>query len=519
MAYGRKINKRKNSFINVLTIMDYEEQYEQLQALKKLKNNMALFGKYCFPTALKKTTPPFHTDIYKYLADEEKKRVLIAAPRGTAKSTVTTLIYPLWRAAFKASDEELFIVIISESQAQSINFLSRIKYHLTFSQEFKRVFGDLGPETAQRWTHTDIILANQTRIVAVGTGQRVRGFLQGDTRPNLIIVDDFESELNAYTPEARAKNRKWLTEAVIPSLSDDGKIAMIGTVISEDCFLCWAKESSAWNVLWFSIWNDDEKSIWPERFPKERILSIKEEFKSVGNINGFFQEYMNIAQSPEDAPFQPEWIKMHHWEYTRIQGQNCLIKNKGLENEKTKPVELYTGVDPASSLSTRADYFVITTIAIDAENNKYIVDIYRNRISPAEQPKLIINTYKKFKPRRIKVETVGYQEALRTAVRELMKEESLYIPGLESGVKPRNSKSERLLSLVPLFAKGTFYFRPEDIKAQQEFLSYPKGKHDDIMDAIWTALDGAKPCRIKDFKKLSDDEWRKPKKSLDWLTL
>ncbi len=499
--------------------MDYEEKYEQLQALKKLKNNMALFGKYCFPTALKKTTPPFHTDIYKYLADEEKKRVLIAAPRGTAKSTVTTLIYPLWRAAFKASDEELFIVIISESQAQSINFLSRIKYHLTFSQEFKRVFGDLGPETASRWTHTDIILANQTRIVAVGTGQRVRGFLQGDTRPNLIIVDDFESELNAYTPEARAKNRKWLTEAVIPSLSDDGKIAMIGTVISEDCFLCWAKESSAWAVLWFSIWNDEEKSIWPERFPKERILSIKEEFKSVGNINGFFQEYMNIAQSPEDAPFQPNWIKMHHWEYTRIQGQNCLIKNKGLENEKTKPVELYTGVDPASSLSTRADYFVITTIAIDAENNKYIVDIYRNRISPAEQPKLIINTYKKFKPRRIKIETVGYQEALRTAVRELMKEESLYIPGLESGVKPRNSKSERLLSLVPLFAKGTFYFRPEDIKAQQEFLSYPKGKHDDIMDSIWTALDGAKPCRIKDFKKLSDDEWRNPKKSLDWLTL
>ena len=499
--------------------MDYEEKYEQLQALKKLKNNMALFGKYCFPTALKKTTPPFHTDIYKYLADEEKKRVLIAAPRGTAKSTVTTLIYPLWRAAFKASDEELFIVIISESQAQSINFLSRIKYHLTFSQEFKRVFGDLGPETASRWTHTDIILANQTRIVAFGTGQRVRGFLQGDTRPNLIIVDDFESELNAYTPEARAKNRKWLTEAVIPSLSDDGKIAMIGTVISEDCFLCWAKESSAWAVLWFSIWNDEEKSIWPERFPKERILSIKEEFKSVGNINGFFQEYMNIAQSPEDAPFQPNWIKMHHWEYTRIQGQNCLIKNKGLENEKTKPVELYTGVDPASSLSTRADYFVITTIAIDAENNKYIVDIYRNRISPAEQPKLIINTYKKFKPRRIKIETVGYQEALRTAVRELMKEESLYIPGLESGVKPRNSKSERLLSLVPLFAKGTFYFRPEDIKAQQEFLSYPKGKHDDIMDSIWTALDGAKPCRIKDFKKLSDDEWRNPKKSLDWLTL
>ena len=126
---------------------------------------------------------------------------------------------------------------------------------------------------------------------------------------------------------------------MIPSLSDDGKIAMIGTVISEDCFLCWAKESSAWNVLWFSIWDDDEKSVWPERFPKERILSIKEEFKSVGNINGFFQEYMNIAQSPDDAPFQPAWIKMHNWEYKRMQGQNCLVQNCGdKDNEKIKPV-------------------------------------------------------------------------------------------------------------------------------------------------------------------------------------
>jgi predicted phage terminase large subunit-like protein len=294
---------------------------------------------------------------------------------------------------------------------------------------------------------------------------------------------------------------------------------MIGTVISEDCFLYWAKESSAWNVLWFSIWNDKEESIWPERFPKERILQIKDEFSSVGNINGFYQEYMNIAQSPEDAPFQPEWIKLHSYEHKRLDGQNVLIKNEGLENEKIKPVELYTGVDPASSLSIRADFFVIATIAIDNNNNKYIIDIYRDKISPAEQPQKIIDIYKKFKPRRIKVETVGYQEALRTAVREIMKEEQLYIPGLESGVKPRNSKSERLLSLVPLFAKGTFYFKPEHMIAQQEFLSYPKGKHDDIMDAIWTALDGAKPCRIKDYEPIPEEEWRIKKKTLDWMTI
>ena len=435
--------------------MDYEEQYSQMQALKKLRNNMALFGRHCFPTALRKSTPPFHTDVYSALANDNKRRVLIAAPRGTAKSTVTTLIFPLWRIAFKKTDEDLFIVIISESQTQSINFLSRIKYHLTHSDKFKSIFGDLGPTTAKRWTNNDVVLANGARIIAVGTGQRVRGFIEGDTRPNLIVVDDFESELNAFTPEARAKNRKWVTEAVIPSLSDEGKIAMIGTVISEDCFLYWAKDSPAWHTLWYSIWDEDEKSIWPERFPKSRIMEIKKEFASVGNLNGFYQEYMNIAQSPDMAPFKPEWIKLHHYDYKRMHGQNCLVRTVD-GKEEIKPVEVYCGVDPASSLSSTADYFVVSTIGIDCDNNKYIIDVYRDRISPAEQPAKLIEVFKKYRPKRMKIETVGYQEALRTAVRELMLKENLYIPGLEKGVKPRNRKSERLLSLVPIFAKGTF---------------------------------------------------------------
>jgi len=497
--------------------MDYEEQYEQKKVYEKLYKNMALFGRICFPTALRKEIPPFHQDIYRNLADARVPRVAIAAPRGTAKSTTTSLIYPLWKAAFKRSDEDLFIVIISESQAQSINFLSRIKFHLNSSEKYAELFGDLGPATAKRWTNTDIVLSNGTRIVAVGTGQRVRGFIEGDTRPNLIIVDDFESELNAYTIEARLKNRRWMTEAVIPSLSDDGKIVMIGTVISEDCFLYWVKESSAWEVLWYAITDEDGKSIWDERFPAERIAQIEEEYRSVGNINGFYQEYMNIAQSPESAPFKPEWMKLHHYDYEIRTGQGCMIRTVA-DEEKIIPVDVYCGVDPASSLSMRADFFVIAVIGVDAEGNHYIIDIFRDRITPDKQPQKILDMFKKYRPRRMKIETTGYQEALRTAVRVLMRENDVYIPGLEAGVKPRTRKSERLMSLVPMFAKGQFYFRPQDLEAQKEFMSYPKGKHDDVMDAVWTALEGSRPCRSKEYVANGENK-NLGKKILDWMTL
>jgi len=493
----------------------FEEKWAQTNALKKLKSNIGLFGKTMFPTALNKEVPPFHHEIYKSLSDETLRRVLIAAPRGTAKSTVTSLILPLHKIAFKPSDKDLFIVIISESQTQSINFLSRIKYHLENSNNFKQMFGDFGPTTAKRWTNNDIVLANGSRIVAVGTGQRVRGFIEGDTRPNLIIVDDYESELNASTPEGRAKNRKWITEAVIPSLSDDGRVVMIGTVISEDCFLYWAKDSPAWNTLWFSIYNDDGKSIWEERFPEERIQQIKQEFESVGNLNGFYQEYMNEAQSPDNAPFKPEYIKLHHYDFKRENGQNLLVREIDGKLER-RPVSVYCGIDPASSLAARSDFFVIAVVGIDGDNNKYIIDIIRDKIDPAIQPETIIKAYKKYRPRRMKIETVGYQEALRSNVRKQMLDEGLYIPGLEKGIKPRQKKSERLLSLVAPLARGEFYFRPNDIHAQQEFLSYPRGKHDDILDAVYYALDGAKPTRRKEYQA---DGVKKQNKILDWLTM
>ena len=77
----------------------------------------------------------------------------------------------------------------------------------------------------------------------------------------------------------------------------------------------------------------------------------------------------------------------------------------------------------------------MTTIAIDSENNKYLVDVIRGRFNPAEQPDIIIKCFKKFKHRKVKIETVAYQEALRAGVKKKMMDEGIYIPGLEKGCK------------------------------------------------------------------------------------
>ena len=57
------------------------------------------------------------------------------------------------------------------------------------------------------------------------------------------------------------------------------------------------------------------------------------------------------------------------------------------------------------------------------------------------------------------------------------------------------------------------------MEAQQEFLSYPKGKYDDVMDAVYMALDGAKPCRKKVLGKKKKKDENLMDKVIDWMTL
>lgn len=485
-----------------------EEAYELLALYTRLRRDMGYFGRFCFPSAIKKETPLFHHDVYKALVNRDLRRILIGAPRGTAKSTIDSLVYPAYRIAFKESTEDLFIVIISESQAQSVNFLSRLKYHLNSSGQFKELFGDLGETTAKRWTNNDIILANGARIIAIGTGQRLRGFIEKDVRPTDIIVDDFESEHNAATQEARTKNRNWMQNAVIPSLDDGGRIVFVGTPISEDCFMYWARgdvetdgaeSNTPWHVMWYSICEDIDKLysdpddrknlLWPEKFPAERIKQIISEYENLCNMHGFYQEYMCIAQDPATAPFKSDWIHYHGGKLEYRGGSAFLV----FSEDDVRPITIYHGVDPASSLEATADFFVIATVGIDENNNIYILRIMRGRYDPADQPDLIIEAWDTMPGRRMKIETIAYQEALRSFLRKKLQETGRFIPGLESGVKPRAKKSERLFSLAPVMKAGRFYFRRDkDREAVSEFLSYPRGKHDDIMDAIWTALDGAK---------------------------
>ena len=491
--------------------------YTEKQVLKlAMMKDMLHFVKICLPESMKNDTPDFHLEIIKHIQDENVKKLNILSFRGSAKSTIASYFLPMWKVCTASGKgDSPYILIVSESQGQAKNFLDRIKSDLNDNPKIKYYFGDLGERTAKRWQSDDIILANGSRIKAMGTGQKPRGVITKHTRPSMIILDDIESESNGSTPEARHDNRLWITNAIEPCLTPDGKTVMIGTVIADDCLMMVAKASSQWTTLEYAILTEEGKPIWEDRYDMKWIEAKKAYFAEMMNASGFYQEYMNQPQSPEDAPFKQEFFQYHDMELVKKEGKNYL---QGKGSSELIPCYVTAGVDLASSLNVKADFTVFITMAHTLGNKHYVIDVTRFKADPAYHPDRFVDYFLKYRHDCVAIESIAYQDTMRMSVRRICEEKGIYIPGLEVGLKQRSSKSERILSLVPIIANKRFFIKASMIVYLREFLSYPRGAHDDQIDATWNSMTKARKPWHKEYKS---DQVAEPmkKKHLDWMTI
>lgn len=502
---------------------------ERKRVLSLAMRDLDTFGRLFMTKALTAKTPLMHRRIDRLLMDHRVKKKGIIAPRGHAKSTKTSVIFPLRRTVFNPRDQELLIVLISEAQSQSIAFLNIIGWNLENNQKIRHYFGDLvGP----KWREDELVTNNGVRLLARGTGQRIRGSVsgrEGITRPNLIILDDFESETNSGTAEAIDKNKKWITRAVEPSLADDGEIVAIGTMINERAYLSTIRQDPSWKVLFFQALMNQNMSgpgdipIWPERFSYERLMAIKASCENRGEGASFWQEYMNICIDLERQIFRPAWFNKNNDKFAIVQEiQPVLIRKDETGREVCVPLFVSVGVDLAISEDLQADYTVIMVLGTDGQGNKYVLDYWRERTGDIiEIVDQIFKMCYQYKAGHLNIETVQFQQAVANLFYKQMHERNYYIGLTET--KPRTSKDSRIKSLQPLYASGVVHHRSWMTQLEQELETYPSSAHKDLLDALWLAQDVSQEPDLAEF-----DHGEVPKGLLDyveekelhsWLTL
>ena len=475
------------------------EAQARKQVIEKCYEDLSYLGKVISPQTFYLDSPEFHAEIDEVLLDNSKIQVVREAPRGTAKSTkiIAKIIH---HGLFEDGDK--LVVIQSKTRPESINRLTKVKNIFEYSAEFKALFGYIGEQVATSWREDKIKVriknpltgkVSTLTIKAIGTGQPTRGALEDDTRITLYILDDPDDEDNCLTKEQMDKNFSKFLGGIAGLDRRNGRVIVIGTPIREGCIVERLRDAPGWDTkVYQSYWTNSEgqtEVLWKEMYDYDWLMTKKAELEAVGMRSKFYSEYQCEIVGEEDK-------LLKGWKYfsgdVEVTNEGSFLNIKRRHKQDLPQLEkiavnIFLGIDPASSTKASADYSVTFAVAYDADKNVYCLPYFRNRSTPTAHAEQIIQTIRAWKPSRAHVETIGYQEMLRNYLRMRMEEEELYVPGLETKFQPRTEKSARLDTLQPFFATGKIWLMEDMVELEDELNIYPRGKHDDLLDGLYYA--------------------------------
>lgn len=276
-----------------------------------LADALAFARKY-LPHHAPTASPAFHRELIELAGSHD--RLAAAAPRGHAKSTLLSLIYPLWATATK---RRRFVVIVSDTATQATDHLSNIYQELMENDALITDFPHLALPDAGHYkekrvkrTTSDFITVGSVSFVAKGAGGGLRGLRRGTLRPDLILVDDLENDENVRTPEQREKLRDWFSKSLSNLFGPDGgQLFVIGTILHRESLLAWLLSEGGPSVYVKRLYRalDGDTVLWPDVWTREKLAAKLEEIKS----RAFASEYLNDPVDDSLTLFKQAWMDDH----------------------------------------------------------------------------------------------------------------------------------------------------------------------------------------------------------------
>ncbi len=433
------------------------------------RSHLWFFSTY-FPNYMQYEISDLHRKLFELTERADVPLAVVMAFRGSAKSTIMTMSYPIW--AIVGRQQKKFVVIASQTQYQARVHLTNIKRELESNE---LLANDLGPFVEQReeWGSTSLYIPKyNARITAISTEQSVRGIRHGAKRPDLIIADDVEDASSVKTKEGRNKTFDWYTGEIIPAGDTNTKRIVVGNLLHEDSLLMRLKgligrneidgEFTEWPIIHSGI------STWPGKFPDEQ--SIKRMERTVASRIAWEREYMLNLVADDDQIIDRSMIHYYDEIPALLRGQHQ---------------QIIIGVDLAISENDKADCTAAITLDIrgTGKNQRMYVrpEVTNKRMSfPATVEHMKgLNGFYHYP--RFYIEQTAYQ----AAVVQQLKSDGLDV----KGVSPHSDKRSRLNMIADKIQRGTILF-PE--KGADELITQLIGfgveKHDDLVDALTTAV-------------------------------
>jgi hypothetical protein len=480
------------------------------EALMLAQKDMIAFGKlFLADDFMRSETPFFHYEVADAISDMDKRQLAVILPRGHGKTVLTKCSI---MKDFCFATGPLFYGWVAASSKISVPNLDYIKYHLEFNEKVSYYFGNL---KGKKWTEDDIELTNGCKLISKSNLSGIRGGAKLHKRYDLIVLDDFEDENNTITSESRAKIANLVTAVVFPALEPHtGRLRINGTPVHFDSFIqniLVGKEKAekqgekySWHVISYKAMQPDGNSLWPGWFGKKEMERKKKFYADSGQPQKFYQEYMMEVQNAEDAIFTRDHIQF--WDGRFKHDEDTGVSYIILEDGTEKPVNVFAGVDPATDSARRdTDFSVILVVAIDGDNNCYVLDYLRNRSLPVlgipgDGKKGIVDhlfDYQKiYHPSLFTIEdTAMSKPVFQSLIAEMRRRNDFGVKYVAEKPGNRMSKRDRIQEvLAQRFAIRSMFLRKDQYDLQHEIFTFgPRMGHDDTIDALAYACKHAHP--------------------------
>jgi predicted phage terminase large subunit-like protein len=214
-----------------------------------------------------------------------------------------------------------------------------------------------------------------------------------------------------------------------------------------------------------------ESILWPEMFSQQRLMEIRTMYSSARNLQGFNMEYRNIATDQSSGFFRKEDFR-------------------SMTDEDRKKIDdgrltYYVGGDFAISTKQRRDRTVFVVGGMDADGALHVVDVRAGQWDGLQIIEEMFSIYRAWHPDEWYLESGSILKTLQGALEVEQRKHNIYLP--LSLMVPVNDKQRRAVSMqarmrarAVRFDKDTSWYA----HLEEECLSFPRGEHDDYVDAL-----------------------------------
>lgn len=421
---------------------------------------------------------PLHDELEVFLAKPASRKALLI-PRNHLKTSIVTIGKAV---QFLLKNLNTRILIANQVWDISRKMLSEIKEHLSDKSQLPKLFGEFRSDF---WNQDAVTVRQRTKALKEPsistTGVEAE---QTGGHYDVILLDDLTGLQNSQTFEQREKVKRF-RRSMINLLEPGGTLIEVGTRWHlDDAFSeIFEKEREYYDIMIRKVL-EDGKIIFPKKFNK-RFDTVKKIWVDSSTPCMDFIDHLKKSMTPGEYSAQ--------YMNNPIDEENQLFKPGYFKYYQKRPDRLYVAmtVDPAIAEKSQSDYSAITVCGMDEKYDIYVLDTLRGHWNVSTLIENIFAMNAKWKPSQVGIEVVAFQKAIKSWLEEKMRRDGDYFPITELMRASNQTKEYRIKSLEPFYREGKVYHAPwmsrHDLET--ELLTFPKGKHDDYIDALSGQLD------------------------------